>query len=269
MDNNVFTPQPAPQPAMQPIPQNASQPMSQSVMQQVAPAVQMPAQSIQSAQFAPVAKPKKSVWVIITIILLSLLSATFIGLFIWMYLNYDEAKTDVDGKIAVAVAEAKEEQASKDEAEFIEREKEPFKNFSGPIDYGELSFKYPKTWDLYVEKDAANGGDYNAYFNPGGVNPLGDNTVSALRVRILNKSFESVTAEYQKILSRKDSNLTVTAIKVNNVDANYYQGKIPNSQLEGCIVIFKNRDKTVILQTNSLLFQADFDKLLETVTFVL
>ena len=84
----------------------------------------------------------------IVIIILSLATVTFIGLFIWMYLQYDEARTDVDGQIADAVAVAKDEQATKDEADFLEREKNPYLNFSGPVDYGELSFKYPKTWSI-------------------------------------------------------------------------------------------------------------------------
>ena len=92
---------------------------------------------IQQVQ-APVT-PKKDVAglvKIIVIIILALVSVTFIGLFIWMSIQYNEVQSDVTGQINVAVAEAKDEQAQKDEAEFLEREKYPYKTFSGPVDYG-------------------------------------------------------------------------------------------------------------------------------------
>ena len=204
----------------------------------------------------------------IAIIALVLLSLTFIGLFIWMTLQYNEVNTDVQGQINRAVAAARDEQASKDEAEFLEREKYPYKVFSGPVDYGQLTFEYPKTWSVYVADPATTGGDFHAYFNPIQVDTVGENTINALRVSILNRSFEEVTAEYQQYMEPEESNLTVEAVTVGGTAANRYTGNIPNTEgLSGIIVIFKIRDKTVIMQTDSVLFEADFNKLLETVTF--
>ena len=48
---------------------------------------------------------------------------TFVGLFIWKYLEWDNVKTDVDGQIDVAVAMAIAENTTKLENEFSEREK--------------------------------------------------------------------------------------------------------------------------------------------------
>ena len=203
----------------------------------------------------------------IVIIILALVAVTFIGLFIWMFMQYSEAHEDVTGQINVAVAEAKDEQAKELEAEFLEREKYPYNTFLGPADYGELSFEYPKTWSVYVAADAAKGGDFAAYLNPVQVNAVAEDTINALRVTIRNKSFEDVAAEYQKMMEKKDANLTVESVTVNGVSANRYTGTIPNTSLSGYIVIFKIRDKTAILQTDSVLFREDFDKLLETVNF--
>ena len=184
-----------------------------------------------------------------------------------MTLQYSDVSTDVQGQIDVAVAKAKDEQAQKDEAEFMEREKYPYKTFAGPADYGQLTFEYPKTWSVYVAADASSGGDFNAYFNPNQVNAVGKDTINALRVTIRNASFDDVTASYQRIIERKNSNLTMSAITFNGITGNRYSGTIPDTDLNGFIVTFKIRDKTVILQTDSVLFQADFDKLLETVSF--
>lgn len=200
---------------------------------------------------------------IVAIVVLALLSVTFIGLFIWKNMQYTEAKTDVDSKIAVAVAEAKDEQATKDEQEFAEREKYPYRTFSGPADYGQLTFEYPKTWSLYVAKSAVKGGNYSAFFNPIEVNE--DSSVYAIRLEILDEAFDDVTKQYQKPVEGNEMSLEV--INIANTTANKYTGKIPNTDLSGYIVIFKIRDKTVVLRTDSVLFAEDFNRLISTVTF--
>lgn len=203
----------------------------------------------------------------IVIIALSLVAVTFIGLFIWMMVRYNDVQSDVQGQIDKAVATARDEQAEKDEAEFLEREKYPYRVFSGPVDYGQLSFEYPKTWSVYVEKAATTGGDFNAYFNPIQVDAVGKDTINALRVTIFDKSFEDVAAEYQKKMEKKDANLTMETITVNGATANRYAGTIPDTDLSGFIVLFKIRDKAVLMQTDSVVFTDDFNKLIETVTF--
>ncbi|MBR0488450.1 hypothetical protein IJJ39_02130 [Candidatus Saccharibacteria bacterium] len=203
----------------------------------------------------------------IVIVVLSLVSVTFVGLFIWMNNLYMTASEDVNGQINAAVAEAKYEQAVKLEEEFAEREKEPYDTFTGPVDYGQLSFKYPKTWSVYVAADAAKGGDFEAYFNPGQVNVVSASTINALRVTVRDIAFEDVVQEYQRAMDRTNSNLTVETITVAGTTANLYTGTIPNTELSGYIVIFKIRDKTAVFQTDSVLFKADFDKVLESVSF--
>ena len=49
-----------------------------------------------AAPVAPAQKNKSLIEMII-IIVLGVVAATFIGLFIWMYIQYDDVKTDVDG----------------------------------------------------------------------------------------------------------------------------------------------------------------------------
>ena len=147
----------------------------------------------------------------IVIVAVSLIAVTFIGLFIWMLIQYNSVSDDVQGQIDVAVAAAKDEQAQKDEMEFSEREKYPYKTFSGPADYGQLTFEYPKTWSVYVAADASNGGDFSAYFNPVQVNAVSNNTINALRVTILDKSFE----EDVEISIRRSFNQMVEEFKHN------------------------------------------------------
>lgn len=211
---------------------------------------------------------KKNLIKLISLITTSVLAVVFVGLFIWKSVDYSDIKENMDSKIDVAVAAARDEQAEQLEEEFAAREKYPYKTFAGPDDYGSLTFQYPKTWSVYIAADAANGGDYEAYLNPGEINPIGKSNINALRVKIYDSSFEKVVADYQKELERKGSNLKADTITINGTTASRYSGTLPNTDsLNGYIVIFKIRDKTVTLQTDSVLFEGDFNALLLTVGF--
>ena len=204
----------------------------------------------------------------IAIIVVSLIAVTFIGLFVWMYKQYDEASGDVEGQIAVAVAGAKDEQQSKDFALCEEEKNYPYSVFAGPVDYGELTFEYPKTWSLYIAEDAANGGNFVAYLNPLQIDPVSASTVYALRVQILTKSFDSVTKEYDARLKDKTKQLNVESITINgDVQANLYSGVLPGTEMNGFIVVFKIRDKTAVIRTDSVLFEDIFKKIIETIQF--
>lgn len=201
----------------------------------------------------------------VILVIVSLVAVTFIGLFIWKYLEWDNVKTDVDGQIDAAIAVAVSENTTKLEDEFVEREKYPYKSFMGPADYGSVAFEYPKTWNLYVAKDAANGGNYEAYLNPGEVLPVSNTTINALRVTIQDKAFDSVAKSYES--SVKNGKLSIVTRNIGGAVANVYTGDISNN-IRGIVTIFKVRDKTVVLQTDSELFADEYYKLLDTVTFV-
>ena len=212
-------------------------------------------------------KDKSGLYKIIAIIVLSLISVTFIGLFIWIMVQYNDVNTDVQGQINSAVEQAKYEQKSADLEQFAEDEKYPLRAFVGPADYGGLSFKYPKTWSVYVAKDANGGGDYEAYLNPLVVEPVSKDTINALRVIIRDAGFDAVASEFERAMNQRDSNLTVESVEINGITMNRYTGTIPGTELNGIFVIFKIRDKTALMQTDTVLFEEDFNSLLETVEF--
>ena len=170
----------------------------------------------------------------ILLVIISLIAVTFIGLFVWKYLEWDSVRTDVDGQIDAAVATAVSENTAKLEAEFTEREKYPYKTFTGPSDYGSLSFEYPKTWN-------------------------------ALRVTIRTTSFETAIRTYEN--SVRNGRLTLTTRNIASTIANVYTGQISND-IQGIVAVFKLRDKVVTIQTDANQFSAEYYKLLDTVTFV-
>ena len=218
-------------------------------------------------------EPKKDIVGLIktiAIIVVSLIAVTFIGLFIWMSGEKSELQSEWDTELADEKAKALDEPYDKLEKEFRETEKYPYDTFAGPVDYGSLSFEYPKTWSVYVAAAATAGGDFNAYFNPIQVDAVSKETINALRVTIRNTGFDDVSAEYDKAMNKKDVNLTLESTRIGkngNITANRYTGTIPDTELSGIIVTFKIRDKTAILQTDSEIFRDDFDKLLTTVEF--
>lgn len=198
----------------------------------------------------------------------ALIAIIFMILFFLKMKDYNTIKADIDGQITLAVADAIDENTTKLENEFAEREKSPYRSFTGPEDYGALSFEYPKTWALYVSADASRGGDYTAFFNPVQLDAINDrNSLYALRLTITTKSFESVASDYQNKMNGKNANLSMDTFVINDVTVNRYTGTIPNTEYNGYIVIIKIRDKTAILQTDSYLFESDFNHLLESIDF--
>ncbi|MBQ3292765.1 hypothetical protein IJG93_00430 [Candidatus Saccharibacteria bacterium] len=219
-------------------------------------------------------KDSKGLIKTIVIIALSLTLVTFIGLFLWMFTEYSTTKSDVDGQIAVAVKEAVNENTTNLEDQFAEREKSPYLTFAGPVDYGSLTFEYPRTWSVYIANDAANGEDFEAYLNPVQVNTVSNEVINAVRVKILNRSFDSVAADYSGALEAGRDGTppamrleSVTIGQENNITANRYTGIIPETEFNGYVILFKLRDKTVLLQSDSILFDGDFNALLASIRF--
>lgn len=253
---------------------NYAQPVMQQQMQ---PMIGPNGQPLMGMNGVPVMQPSPVVQVekggsggllkTILVIILSLTTATFAGLFIWKQVEFSAVSTDVDLQISDAVEKAKYEQKEEDLVQFAEDEKYPLRSFVGPVDYGQLSFEYPKTWSLYIDKDASDGGDYEAYFNPLAVEAISNKTVNALRVAIYDESFDEVTASFQGSLNSKDSGLSMSTVDVNGVIMNRYVGNIPGTEFSGAFVVFKIRDKTAVIRTDAEQFMGDFDALLQTISF--
>ncbi len=202
----------------------------------------------------------------LAIIGLSIFTVAFAGLSIWALLNYMDQKNNVDAKVSTAVTEAEKKLGDKLEADFIERDKQPLKSFTGPSDYGTLSFKYPKTWSVYVANDGARGTGYEAFFNPGAVPSLeAPSSRYALRVAILNEQYEEVIDGYANLVEK--GTLKSSTTKANGETGTRLEGNF-TKDIRGAAVIFKIRDKSVVVQTDADTFKADFNALVETIKFV-
>ena len=224
---------------------------------------------VPTAKVVPVAAEpnsgKTTIFMVLAIVA-GLVAVTFIGLFIWMYSQWDSAQTDVDSKVNIAVAEAVNEKAIEMENAFAEREKMPYRIFTGPADYGELTLEYPKTWSVYEPKSATNGGDFEAFFNPDRVYGTSASTINSLRVIIKDQAYETVIAQYEQAV--KGGKMGIAVRPVGGENANIYAGVLPGTNdLQGIVAVFKIRDKTVIIQTDALIFADDYYKVLDSVKY--
>lgn len=200
----------------------------------------------------------------VALVILSILfvaSSVFAG---WSFYNYLDQKNNVDTKISDAVAIAKKKQVDVDEEKFLQRDKEPMRQFVGPDDYGRVTFDYPKTWSVYIADDATNGGDYEAYLNPIYVLPVSDERQFALRVNIVNDSYDEVLADYSSAV--EDGDLKTSSTKIDGHDGTRLDGKF-SDDIRGSAVLFKIRDKTLVIRTDATTFTSDFNKLIATMKF--
>lgn len=202
-------------------------------------------------------------WLIISIVAITT-TVALAGALVWALINYFDQKNNVDTKVSSAVAEARKDQADADEAKFLEREKDPNRQFVGPEDYGRVSFDYPKTWSVYVAEDASGGGAFEAYLNPVSVPPIANDTQLALRVNIETGDYDREISSFSRAVNSGD--LTSSSITLDGVTGTRLDGSF-SDDIRGSAVIFRIRDKVVTIRTDAQTFRADFDKLIQTITF--
>lgn len=183
---------------------------------------------------------------------------------IWAFVAYNEASSDLQGKIDVAVAKAREEKGIEDEQKFSEREKQPNKVFKAPDDYCGLKFLYPKTWSAFESEEVTNGGDYLAYLNPDVVPPISNSQQFALRVTIEQKDYDNVTSQYDSLVQKGDLKQSSTSSQGKEgmrLDGNF------SKNIRGSSVIYRCRDKTISLRTDADVHKADFESIIRTIDF--
>ena len=187
----------------------------------------------------------------IILVIVCLIAAGAIVVAVIFFMRYNELNETTEAQINAKVAQevAKEQENSTKKIE--EERKEPRQEFRGPSDYGSISFKYPKNWSVYINKDGSNNSDFEAYFQPNKVPPLSDqNSRYALRFIIKNRQFDDEAKTYiARVKSGKLKSQNFTADS-DAISGTRYEGEIDN-KINGVFVMFKVNDKTAILQIDS------------------
>lgn len=184
---------------------------------------------------------------------------------IYAFVGLNEAQGDVDSKIAVAVAQAKEEKGEEDEAKFAEREKQPNTKFEAPGDYCGLTFLYPKTWSAHESEQLSNGGDFKAYLNPKVVPAISETTQFALRVTIEQRDYDQVIERYSNLI--KKGTLKSSSTSSQGKSGQRLTGDF-SKNIRGDAVIFRCRDKTITIRNDAeATFKKDFEAIIRTIDY--
>ncbi|MBR3164147.1 hypothetical protein IKF15_02485 [Candidatus Saccharibacteria bacterium] len=209
-------------------------------------------------------KQKGSLLETIILVVVCLIAAAAIVAAVYFFMKFNELNGEQEIREQQAAIEAAAQQKEIDEKAREEADKEPNKEFLGPSDYGSISFYYPKTWSMYVEKDGTNNSDYQAYFRPDHVDPVSDRASRySLRFSILNRQITDVQKTYQSKVQNGDMSADTFNADDNNISGTKYTGKIEEG-IEGVVTLVKVNDKTVVLQTDAATYKADYEKLLQT-----
>ena len=210
------------------------------------------------------AQPKKSLnGLLIPFILSVLFLLGAIGFGAWAYMGKMDYKNNVDPKIAAAVTIAQQETSTSKDKEFVEKEKNPFKEYKAAQIAGSLSLQYPKTWSAFVTEDLNGSTLVDGYFHPNFVPGFQSGTDFALRVKVVSRDYASELKQYEG--KAKSGKVTISPYKAPKLDASTVGARITgeiNTGQQDTMVLFPLRDKTIVISTESAQFVGDFDNII-------
>lgn len=181
-----------------------------------------------------------------------------LGFGVWAYAERQKYKNDTDALIESAVQVAVDKKSSEKDNEFLEKEKEPYRDFSGSDVLGKITYQYPKTWSGYTKN---NNDTMEVYMSPGLVSG-NEKTVYALKVTVNTKSYDQSLKEYEsKIKSGKAKASAFRLAQLPNVLGTRVDGEIATG-INGSIVVLPLRDKTITVSSESKEFIGDLDKII-------
>ncbi len=191
-----------------------------------------------------------------------------IGFGFWAFASRQDYKDNVDEKIAAAVEIAKQETSSSKDTEFIEREKNPLKEYSGPSSFGSVKIKYPKTWGAYVDEVGNSGFAVDGYFHPNFVPGVNSEPSYALRLQVVNRTFDDEAKRFDTDIEQgKTTAKPYVPVNVKEAIGLRLDGDIGDRK-QGTLILIKLRDKTLKIWTEADQYKKDFtDNVLSNLTF--
>lgn len=199
---------------------------------------------------------------LISLILTVLLLFGALGFGYWAFSGRQDYKNNSDQKVAAAVSAAQTQQQATDAKQYAEEAKNPLKKFVGPSDFGGVTILYPKTWSAYVLQNSGSN-PLDAYFQPDIVTDVNNqNNVFALRVQVVQQSYDQVVQQYASQVQQKAATLAPYSLpKVPSVAGSKLDGTIATNQ-QGSVVILPLRNVTLKIFTQSQTFLNDFNNII-------
>lgn len=181
-----------------------------------------------------------------------------VGFGIWAYMGMQDYKTNVDPKIAAAVKVATDKTKTEKDNEFLQREKEPLRDYQGSIALGSITFKYPKTWSGYFKESNT---ELTLLMHPKLV-PGNDKSLYALKVEVLNRAYDRELGTLENGV--KNGKMTADPFRLERLPevlGTRFDGEIATEK-KGSMVLLPLRDKTVKISVESEDFMEDFDNII-------
>lgn len=252
--------------------QNSSYQQHQQTPQpQVAPSMQtmqaMPTpmmaapQIMQAPAPAPAPVQKKShIGEIILIIFIFIIAGAAVGGAIYCYTQYDELNREVLADRSIKVDNAKAEQKTQDEQNYEIRTKKTTREFTGPSNFGALTFEYPKDWNVYIANDSSTEPSFTAYFSPEYVKPLNSEN-QGLIFKINSTNYENQIKQYENNL------ISSQAHSQNGLTGSIFTGKLDkkaDSKTGKAVVLQINNYSATIMTPDYDTYGVQFDTIIST-----
>ncbi len=203
---------------------------------------------------------KLNLWLILFVVMAILfILAVVYGFSI--YGKEQNYKNNVTQKVNAAVNTAVQQTQNADKQAYYAQAEKPLQTYTGPSNYGSIVVEYPKNWSAYVETANGQGGgtSVNGYFQPDYVPNTDSQSVFALRVELVQQSYDSVLQQYngkqsQGLVTVKPYSLP----KVPNVIGVRIEGEVQNNK-QGSLVLLPLRAQTLEIWTESTQYEPDFN----------
>jgi hypothetical protein len=192
--------------------------------------------------------------------------------------DFNELERSTEAIVLARETEIRRNERSLADAEWEEREKYcnadgRGHSFVGPDDYGRFGFFHPCSWAIHVPSPALHGGNFEAVFHPRRIVNV-PNAVYALRFTILTQQYDSVIQQRQGLVqSGRLTQSTFTNVlnqgrpNEQTITGMRFDGEMVHGVAGGSEVIFRIRDRTAIVRTDSGLFKDDFERLIRTIVY--
>jgi hypothetical protein len=195
---------------------------------------------------------------VVPLVMSVLLLFAAIGFGAWAFTERTDYKDNVDEKVEAAVAVAVERAKTEKDNEFLQREKEPLKNYTSPAQYGSFSIKYPRTWSAYSQEQS------NQLVLTMQPDVVSSNlqTPYALKVEVLSTAYSQSVKQTENGIKQGKLNASAVSLpKVPGVVGLRVDGQISTTKT-GVTVYLPMRDKTIKVTTESTDKLGDFNNII-------
>ncbi len=182
-----------------------------------------------------------------------------IGFGVWAFVSRSDYKNNSDKKAEAAAQIAVQKAETAKDNEFLEREKQPYKDYTGPVQFGNFGIKYPKTWSAYVNDTQTN--TLTMLLQPDAVS-ANIKTTYAAKVEVLSQPYDQLLAQVDNdVKTGKATAVAYQFPKVPTVTGLRVDGQIAPDK-RGAIVFMPLRDKTIKVSTETVDRINDFNNVI-------